>query len=186
MNTPLPLAPLELWEKSHWSFFVNIQGLIISLLRFIAFMEAGDLESAATELTTATALMLASGAAMSLAGSFSRAEYESDVRQQMVPPNVQSDNFSGLMSYDHSYLMVIWKKLPAIFKHLSPALEVQHREFVMAYQELAHSHRAVCDKFGGGDATSLRSTKTAVDELDRFTKSRTQLLDPNKKCPVAH
>jgi hypothetical protein len=184
MNTNI--SPIEIWKKSHWSFFTNIQGLIMALSRFITFIEAGEIEAAGIELMTATALMLASGSAMCIAGSFSCAEYESGVRQQMVPPNVQSDNFSGVMSYDHSYLMVIWKKLPAIFKDLPPALDAKHHEFVMAYRELAHSHRAVCDKFGGGQTASLRSTKTAVDELDRFTKSRTQLLDPNKKCPVAH
>ena len=95
----------EIWKGFHWSFFVNVQALIICLRRFESSLVLGDIAMAKTELETATDLMLASGASMQLAGSFSKQEYDSQIRPEMSPPYVQSDNFSGLMSWEHATLM---------------------------------------------------------------------------------
>ncbi|MCJ8282733.1 MAG: hypothetical protein MJK14_23680 [Rivularia sp. ALOHA_DT_140] len=135
--------------------------------------------------------MLASGASMQLAGSFSRQEYESDVRPTMTPPYVQSQNFSGLMSWEHATLMQLWKRLSSTFKNIPQELESVHEKFVAAYFELAKDHKAVCQKFGGDEGGSLRFDKgTAVDTLDKFEKIRTQHINPNGKsinrCPFHH
>ena len=98
-------ASQAIWQGFHWSFFINVQGLIISLRRFEAQLALGHLDQAEIELATATDLMLASGASMELAGSFSREAYEYEVRESMTPPQVQADNFSGLMSWEHAALM---------------------------------------------------------------------------------
>lgn len=80
----------------------------------------GDTSAAEVELTTATDLMLASGAAMELAGSFTKPEYQQEVRPSMTPPQVQSDNFSGLMSWEHAVLVQIWKRLSPVFTAPQP------------------------------------------------------------------
>lgn len=180
--------PQQIWKGFHWSFFVNIQGLIICLSRFEINMAAGDLPKAQIELETATDLMLASGAAMELAGSFSRQEYENQVRQTMTPPHVQSNDFSGLMSWEHASLLKVWKRLRPIFETLPAALQPQHEKFIAAFLNLLTAHKAVCQKFGGGEAGSLRFDKgKAVDTLDKFGQSRWQLIDPNHRaadgCP---
>jgi hypothetical protein len=107
------ISVVEIWKSFHWSFFVNTQGLIICLGRFEQALEKGDLREANLEFATAASLLEASSAAMELAGSFSRQDYESVVRPSMLPPEVSEDNFSGLMSWDHSTLIQRWKKTSA-------------------------------------------------------------------------
>ncbi|QLE54761.1 siderophore biosynthesis protein [Nostoc sp. TCL26-01] len=178
----------QIWKVFHWSFFINTQGLIICLNRLEMKLAVGNISAAQIELETAAELMMASGAAMELAGSFSRQEYESQVRPSMTPPYVQSADFSGLMSWEHSWLVKIWKRLRPVFERLPADLEPQHHQLVSAYFSLAKSHKAVCEKFGGGESGSLRCDKnTAVDILDRFSQNRWRLIDPNFKisdgCP---
>ncbi|AFZ60768.1 siderophore biosynthesis protein [Anabaena cylindrica FACHB-243] len=180
--------PQQIWEGFHWSFFINTQGLIICLSRFEMNLALGNIPEAQIELETAAELMMASGAAMELAGSFSRKEYENQVRPTMAPPYVQSNDFSGLMSWEHSWLVKIWKRLRPVFERLPADLEPQHHKLVAAYFSLAKSHKAVCEKFGGGEVGSLRcDNSTAVDVLDRFSQNRWRLIDPNFKvsagCP---
>jgi hypothetical protein len=178
----------QLWEGFHWLFFVDVQGLIICLLRFESQLAAGNLREAEVELETATKLVLASGAAMELAGSFSRQEYEEQIRPTMMQPQVLSDNFSGLMSWDHALLIKIWKRLSPVFQTLPAELHVQHQHFVTAYITLSNAHTAVCAQFGGNEKGSLRCNKTsAVSKLENFADNRLKLLDPNHRvndsCP---
>jgi hypothetical protein len=183
-----PVAPplaTQIWKGFHWVFFVNVQGLIICLRRFELAVMADDLAIAQTELQTATDLMLASGAAMQLAGSFSRQEYDQAVRPSMTPPFVESDNFSGLMCWEHAVLVKIWQRLIPVFNSLPAALTSQHEQFVSAYGELARSHRAVCAKFGGDEGGSLRFEQhRAVDTLDKFAQVRQSCLNPRSRCPM--
>lgn len=183
------IEPLQIWKGFHWTFFINIQGLIICLRRFEIHIALDDLIQAKIELTTATEMMLASGAAMELAGSFSKQEY-SQVRQTMTPPNVQSTNFSGLMCWEHASLIQLWKRLRPVFATLPVELQPQHHQFISAYFDLMNAHRAVCEKFGGDDEGSLRFEKNkAIDTLDKFSQSRLQLIDPSHKgmesCPFS-
>ena len=183
-------SPQAIWQGFHWSFFINVQGLIISLRRFEVQLALGNLSQAQTELATATDLMLASGASMQLAGSFSRDAYEYEVRQSMMPPQVYSANFSGLMSWEHAALMQIWKRLRPIFETLTEELQPQHEKFVQAYFSLAKAHRAVCEKFGGAEGGSLRFDQgCAVATLNKFSHSRWGLIDPAHQiaqdCPFA-
>ncbi|MEL6930608.1 MAG: siderophore biosynthesis protein [Cyanobacteria bacterium J06600_6] len=189
--SPAPSAsitPQTIWQGFHWSFFINIQGLIISLRRFEISVAENDLAQAEIELQTATQLMLASSASMVLAGSFSQQEYEAEVRVMMMPPNVESVNFSGLMSWEHSALIQIWKRLRPIFANLPDVLKSEHQKFIDAYARLADAHSAVCEKFGGDRSGSLRcKDNTALDTLDKFSSRRRSLIDPNSskndRCP---
>lgn len=175
----LKIEAQEIWQGFHWSFFINIQGLIICLRRFELWLTQGNLPEAQTELEAATKLMLASGAAMQLAGSLSPELYDAQIRPSMMPPEVKSHDFSGLMSWEHSVLIKVWKQLRPHFANLPIELKDQHQEFVNAYLYLASSHRAVCQKFGGEETGSLRFERScAVDVLDAFTRSRCQFINP--------
>jgi hypothetical protein len=175
----LKLTSQEIWQGFHWSFFINIQGLIICLRRFDLELINGNLQQAQTELKTATKLMLASGASMQLAGSLSPELYEAEIRPSMMPPHVKSHDFSGLMSWEHSVLIKVWKQLRPHFANLPVELKADHQAFVDAYFYLAKSHRAVCQKFGGEEAGSLRFERScAVDVLDAFARSRCQFINP--------
>jgi hypothetical protein len=178
----------QIWKGFHWSFFIDIQGLMICLGRFEESMLAGSLSSAKIELETAADLMLASGAAMELAGSFNQQAYEQHVRPSMMPPYVKSDSFSGLMSWEHASLIQLWKRLQPIFATLPVALSPQHERFIEAYSRLASSHKAVCQKFGGDSVGSLRcGNETAVQVLDKFSQQRQALIAPKQKhCPFHH
>ncbi|NEP19794.1 MAG: siderophore biosynthesis protein [Leptolyngbya sp. SIO4C1] len=177
-----PPSPHAIWQGFHWSFFINVQGLILSLSRFEAQLALGNLDEAQVELAAATDLMLASGASMQLAGSFSRDAYEAQVRQSMTPPQVRATNFSGLMSWEHAALMQIWKRLRPVFAALPDDLKPQHQKFVQAYFALAQAHRAVCEKFGGSDGGSLRFDQScAIATLDKFSHSRWCLIDPARQ-----
>ena len=171
------INPLITWKGFHWSFFINVQGLIISMSRFEQLITLANIELAKIELRTAANLMLASAASMELAGDFSREEYENYIRPTMMAPKVQSDDFSGLMFWDHAYLMIIWKKIQPRFKNMPPALQVEQEEFISAYMVLSKSHKKVCSKFGGNDLGSLRSSsKTAIQSLEKFEQSRKKLI----------
>jgi hypothetical protein len=174
------LSPEAIWQGFHWSFFIQIQALIICLQRFEQALDSDDLNNAKLELTAAANFLQASGAAMELAGSFSRQMYDRAIRPSMAPPQVQSLDFSGLMSWEHAYLIQIWKRLRPKFADLPIELEAAHQAFVSAYGQLAHSHRAVCAKFGGDEAGSLRFDRsTATATLDAFSRSRLHLINPS-------
>lgn len=186
-----PIDPYQIWKGFHWSFFIHVQGLIICLERFEASLVSDDTSSAQIELATATDLMRASGAAMELAGSFSRQEYEQQVRPSMAPPYLQSDNFSGLMSWEHAVMMQLWKRLRSVFQTMPSDLYPQHQQFIKAYFSLVNAHKAVCQKFGGDAAGSLRfEAGNAVGTLDQFAQIRLQYLDPSHcstdRCPFHH
>lgn len=186
MNEPVnEPTPEQIWQNFHWAFFINTQGLIICLRRFEAFLLEANLPQAQIELETATTLMLASGAAMELAGSFSRQAYDQVVRPSMMPPHVQSHDFSGLMSWEHAVLVQLWKSLRATFATMPTELQPTYQAFTAAYLTLAKSHRAVCQKFGGEEVGSLRFENAhAVDAIDAFIRSRYQLINPGGEIPV--
>lgn len=182
-----PPSPLAIWREFHWAFFLNVQGLIICLSRFEALLQRGRLQAAGKELATASVLLTASAAAMELAAAFPRETYESTVRVTMMPPAVASEDFSGLMCWEHGVLLTIWRRLRPSFAELPEELAPAHADFVHAYQHLAASHTGVCARFVGEDAGSLRfSDRNAVETLRRFGRSRLGLIDPLNKikgCP---
>ena len=182
-----PPSPLLIWREFHWAFFLNVQGLIICLGRFEAKLQRGNLKAAEEELRAAVVLLTASAASMELAASFPREVYENTVRVSMMPPSVRSDNFSGLMSWEHGVLINLWRRLRPVFIDLPEPLTAAHADFVRAYQYLATSHTGVCAKFVGEAAGSLRfGERNAVETLRRFGRSRLGLIDPlekNKGCP---
>jgi hypothetical protein len=167
----------KIWQGFHWSFFINVQGLIISLNRFEKYLLLEDISKAQIELKSCTNFLLASGAAMNLAGSFSKQEYEHQILPNMTPPQVSSHNFSGLMSWDHATLIQVWKRLRPLFKSLPIELKPEYDEFIDAYMNLATAHKAVCEKFGGGETGSIRFQKNnALETLDKFRDSRLRLI----------
>jgi len=182
-----PPSALAIWREFHWAFFLNVQGLIICLGRFETKLQRGNLKAAEQELCTAALLLTASAASMELAASFPRETYENTVRVSMMPPTVRSDNFSGLMSWEHGVLINLWRRLRPLFLELPEQLASAHTEFVRAYQHLARSHTGVCARFVGEDSGSLRfGERNAVETLRRFGRSRLGLIDPlekNKGCP---
>jgi hypothetical protein len=178
----------EIWKKSHWMFSIYTQCLIICLSRFEKEIEFGNINNAGIELETAAELMLASARAMELAGSFSQQVFREQVRPTMMPPNVKSEDFSALMHWDHAYLMTLLKKIQPLYKTLPVSLQPQHNKFISAYKVVCASHKNVCQKFGGGEAGSLRAPEhTAVHMLDKFEQNRLRLIDPNNQagggCP---
>lgn len=180
-----PPSPHSIWREFHWSFFLNVQGLIICLRRFEKQLELGVLNAAEQELNTASTLLTASAASMELAASFTRDVYESTIRVSMTPPSVESDDFSGLMSWEHGVLINIWRRLRPSFADLPEQLEAAHLAFVSAYRDLAERHTGVCARFVGSEAGSLRfDDRNAIETLRRFGRSRLSLIDPNEKgCP---
>ncbi len=178
--TQTPPAARDIWQEFHWAFFLNTQGLILSLQRFALLQDAGDMPGAAAELDAAAALMDASAAAMALAGSFTRAQYEAEVRPSMTPPHVQSDGFSGLMSWEHGVLVNLWRSLRPRFATLPDALAPAHARFANAYRAMADGHVNVCARFVGQDSASLRyEGREAIASLRRFGDSRAALIDPH-------
>ncbi|WP_118135834.1 siderophore biosynthesis protein [Oceanicella sp. SM1341] len=176
---PAPPAPEEIWREFHWAFFINVQGLIIGLKRFTRLLEEDRLAEAARELDCAAELLIASAAAMELAGSFPREAYQERIRVSMTPPAVRSDAFSGLMSWEHGVLVEQFRRLRPAFAELPEALVPAHGRFVEAYRRLATGHSHVCTRFVGGGAGSLRSERReAAETLRRFAESRLALIDP--------
>lgn len=175
-----PPSPLAIWREFHWAFFLDIQGLIICLLRFENFLRSGRMGAAEKELVTASTLLTSSAAAMELAATFTRETYENTVRVSMTPPSVASENFSGLMSWEHAELLTIWRRLRPSFAALPNELAHAHAEFVSAYKGLAENHACICERFVGENTGSLRyGDRSAVETLRRFGRSRLDLISPD-------
>lgn len=183
--TGSPPSPYAIWREFHWAFFLNVQGLIVALRRFQMQLERGLFAAAEEELTTASALLISSAASMELAASFTKDVYESTVRVSMTQPAVESDDFSGLMSWEHAVLVGVWRDLRSVFENLPQELTFAHSGFVAAYRHLAESHTGVCARFVDSDAGSLRlGDRSAVETLRRFERGRLTLIDPaGKGCP---
>lgn len=179
----------SIWQGFHWTFFIDVQGLVLSLARFGEALDRDALDAARLELRSAATMLRASGAAMQLAGSFSPLEYENEVRLSMMQPGVSSDNFSGLMSWEHARLMRLWQQLSPRLGDLPAALEADHRDFVQAFVEMITAHREVCRRFVGEESGSLRSEDCAVGILDKVLKGRLKLIDPQQRrtgsCPFS-
>lgn len=181
-------AARTIWQGFHWTFFIDVQGLVLSLARFGDALTRGCMDSARVELRSAATLLRASGAAMKLAGSFSPSEYNDEVRLSMMPPGVRSDNFSGLMSWDHARLMRLWQELSPRLGDLPAALDDDHEHFVQAFVAMITAHREVCRRFVGEDSGSLRSSDCAVGILEKVLRSRLKLIDPQQRhavCPFS-
>ncbi|MCF1496231.1 siderophore biosynthesis protein [Agrobacterium vitis] len=175
-----PPSPLAIWREFHWAFFLDVQGLIICLQRFETFLQSGRLGAAEKELVTASTLLASSAAAMELAAAFPREDYENAVRVSMTPPSVASENFSGLMSWEHAVLLAIWRRLSPSFAALPSELANAHAKFVSAYKDLASSHTGICERFVGENTGSLRyGERSAVETLRRFGRSRLDIISPD-------
>jgi len=176
---PTPPTAQEIWREFHWAFFLDTQGLILCMRRLALLLDRGDVAGARTELEAAAEIMAASAAAMQLAASFSRAEYQGSIRGSMVPPNVESEGFSGLMSWEHGVLVNLWRGLRPRFADLPAALAPAHDRFVQAYREMADGHTDVCARFVGEGAASLRyDDRDALRNLRRYNRNRRDLIDP--------
>ena len=181
--------PLWVWKRGHWVFFVVIQGLIVCMHRLKHCVADGDGAGTRIELEAATDLMWAAGAAMNLAANFSKQAYNTVVRPTMVLDHadalVKVSSLSGLMSWDHDYLVeVLWKKeLAPIFKDLPAELQEVQQRFGMAYREgLAAGHNAICEEFEGRNTASVyRPQSNALEFLKGLERKRLRHIDPHKK-----
>jgi hypothetical protein len=186
---------LLMWKRYHWIFFVFLQGNILCMLHLRREMRKENMVQVGVILKLMSQLMLASGASMIFAGVSGAQEYADEIRPTMMPPNVKSPDFSGLMSYDHSYLMSLWNKDKKLFKLMPSFLDSAYEEFVDGHKFLALAHQFVCNKYGGYEAGSLREKKiTALASLEEFNnarrklivKSDCQLLNSDSKLQLRH
>ncbi len=172
--------PLFLWKRYHWLFFIFIQGNILCMLHLKKEMRKENMVQVGTILKSMSKLMLASGASMLFAGQSRPQEYENTIRPSMMPPHVNAPDFSGLMSYDHAFLMNLWNKEKAIFQLIPSFLKPVYEEFLESHKFLALAHKFVCSKYGGDNAGSLRENQiTALENLDKFNQSRRKLIIKN-------
>ncbi|MDD1413641.1 hypothetical protein MEN41_02895 [Dolichospermum sp. ST_con] len=182
--------PLLIWKRYHWLFFVFVQGNILCMHRLKKEMRKESMIQVGVILKSMSKLMLASGASMIFAGTPEHQEYENGIRPTMMPPNVNSADFSGLMSYDHAYLINLWNQEKKLFKLIPSFLSPAYEEFLKAHEFLALSHKFVCQKYGGDQTGSLRENRvTALENLEKINNSRRrtiissdhQLLNPHSK-----
>lgn len=61
--------------------------------------------------SNATNLVLASAEIMQLVGKLTKKQYEELIRPMTIPLYVKSKNFSGLMLWEHSYLINFSKRM---------------------------------------------------------------------------
>jgi hypothetical protein len=186
---------LLIWKRYHWLFFVFLQGNILCMLHLRKEMRKENMVQVGVILKLMSQLMLASGSSMIFAGVSDSQEYEDEIRPTMMPPNVKSPDFSGLMSYDHSYLMNLWNKDKKLFKLMPSFLDSAYQEFIDGHKFLALAHQFVCNKYGGHQIGSLREKKiTALENLEEFNnarrkliiKSDRQVLNPDNKLQLRH
>ncbi|HIK09592.1 MAG TPA: hypothetical protein IGS52_04880 [Oscillatoriaceae cyanobacterium M33_DOE_052] len=168
---------LFIWKRYHWLFFIFIQGNILCMLHLKKELRQDNILRVGTMLKSMSKLMLASGAAMLFAGASPSQEYQSEIRPTMMPPSVKSPEFSGIMSYDHSYIINLWNKEKGLFKLVPSVLSSAYEDFLDAHKFMALAHKFVCHKYGRNQEGSLREKRvTALENLETINNSRRKLI----------
>ncbi len=164
-------------EKVSLAFFVFLQANILCMIHLKKEMRKENIVQVGVILKSMSQLMLASGASMLFAGTSQPQEYENEIRPTMMLPHVNSPDFSGIMSYDHAYLINSWNKEKGLFKLVPTFLKSAYEEFLESHKFLALAHKFVCHKYGGEQTGSLRENKAiALEILEKINDSRRRLI----------
>lgn len=169
------------WLRGHHVFLVITQGLVVALDDLAATMrrEGGDPGTQARALAAFAALIDLSSDTMSLTGDFAAHIYDGVIRVAMAPP-FMPEGFSGVFSSDHRHLVRRLREERPMFEALRHGLPGAHADAVASMIRLYDNHKQVCSRFIGVDQGSLlmnaASDETAVDQLEKFKRSRLRSL----------
>lgn len=169
------------WLRGHHIFLVITQALVVALDDLATTMRgAGDDAAARIQaLATFAALIDLSSDTMSLTGDFAPPIYDGVIRVAMAPP-FMPEGFSGVFSSDHRHLVRRLREERPMFEALRDGLPGAHADAVASMIRLYDNHKQVCSRFIGVDQGSLlmsaASGETAVDQLDKFKRSRLRSL----------
>lgn len=175
---PSQVKPLARWRIGHQIFFAMIQGLVV-----IMNCVTDDLEQekllASSSIACAGSVMRGSAAAMRFAGGFSARSYAQIVRPAMMPPHLE-DNFSGLQSRDHRYLLVLLMRVNRLMQAAAADEAAAYRRFLDEVDAAYEAHKYVCARFGGDTIPSLRmsanSGSSSVEVLEKLRIARLRQL----------
>jgi len=173
--------PAFRWIVGHQVFAALTQGLIMALHEFETAIAAGDDEAVGSALALAADLLLASAAAFRFACDFPPEAYRDVIRPSMMPPHV-AEGFSGLLSYDHRYLVQLLTRLRPLMAAAQARFPAGHARLTLALERVYDDHKFICARFGGAEAPSLRgrtcSHLSGVEQLESYERARSRLLHP--------
>ncbi|MGF1426517.1 hypothetical protein [Kitasatospora sp. LaBMicrA B282] len=172
------------WMLGHRLFYTLTQALIVSLSLFTTATSRGDHEAAEQALTTATALMRASAAALLYTADFPHAVYADDIRPNVMRPPNTLPGISGIQGRDHHVLIQLFRDLRPVFGALSGTSE-SYQRFRAATERLFANHTHICDKFVGPVKPSLlmEARSRSKDQISarlalrKLTRRRLRLLE---------
>jgi hypothetical protein len=132
-------------------------------------------------LALAADLLLASASAFRFACDFPPEAYRDVIRPSMMPPHV-AEGFSGLLSYDHRYLVQLLTRLRPLMAEGEARFPTAHARLTLALERVYDDHKFICARFGGAEAPSLRgrtcSHLSGVEQLETYRRARLRLLRP--------
>ncbi|MCO6704260.1 hypothetical protein KQH42_27940 [Streptomyces sp. CHA1] len=170
---------LRRWTRGHHVFMALVQGMVVAFSCMGDRLRADEPEQARPFLILAGTLMRGSAAALAFTGDFPYSAYSVRVRPTLIPPNAPPD-MTGLRWRDHEYLIRVLTELRPVFGELPPLLEAERGQFAETLEEAYEAHKTVCSHFVGSDQSSVlmadRTNESAVTTLDRFKRSRRQLV----------
>jgi hypothetical protein len=173
--------PERRWILGHQLFAALTQGLVLAMRAFESAMQDCDDAAAATSLSLAGDLLLASASAFRFTADFSPEIYRDVIRPSMAPPQMRR-GFSGLLSSDHKYLVAVMTRSRPSMAQARQRFAELHDRLTQALQLVYDVHKLVCARFDGDAVSSIRteacSDLPGVVLLDRFKHSRLRLLQP--------
>lgn len=174
-------AAVRRWLRAHQVFAAITQGLVWTLHRLSAALQADDDADSRAWLLSLASLYDASAAAFRFASHFDSAHYRNTIRPSMEAPHAPP-GFSGAMSVDHGQLVT---RLAAMRAQMATAGLRFPEESAVLKQSLTRlydDHKCVCARMAGEVTPSLRSAQMAAQPpaseiLNRFFLRRLSMLE---------
>lgn len=174
-------AAVRRWLRAHQIFAALTQGLVWTLHRLAAALQADDAARSRAWMRSIAALYDASAAAFRFASDFDPAHYRDTIRPSMEAPYAPA-GFSGAMSVDHGQLVA---RLAAMRPQMAVAglrFPEESAALKQALTRLYDDHKRVCARMAGEVSPSLRSAQMAAQPpaseiLHRFFQRRLTMLE---------
>lgn len=170
---PELLSGVRRWVIGHHLFMVMIQWQIIYFNSYVKSLNNDDQNKASDYLRTSTVLMQGVTAAFTFVSDISFSEYTDSIRSHLLPP-VAPEGMSGLFWEDHIFFVKVLRSVPK--NKLMPILSTDLALFEKATNETYEAHKFVCGNFVGYENSSLRSSQSGVEVLEKYKKSRLKTI----------
>lgn len=172
------------WVRGHQVFAALTQGLILSFQSLGGALRDGRQEDVQGWSNLAVSLLLGSAATFRLTSDFSVELYAEVIRPSMMPP-ASPICLSGLMSWDHRYLVQVIRDMRPALRSLYEREPFRHQQISQALASVYDSHIHICERFVGERPSILTAERTERSGPSLIEQFKALRLKPFEVLPQA-